>query len=308
MTYALGIVVGPLIGGVLSRPQDRWPGIFSHPFWAQYPYFLPCLVSAVYVCLALFLVATFFQETVNSPSASSEDTLNRHFKDVQKPLPLRHVLTRPVLISVANYAMLALLGMVAWALIPLVWPTSVEYGGLNLNPASIGLWISAFGCMNGLFQFAVFPRAVDRFGSRGVFATSIAMFAVVYAMFPLENLALRHGANRFTWLLVFLQMTALSVSEMAYSAVFMYISAATPSKRSLGTTNGVAQSAASIQRMVGPAVADWLFAFSIENNVLGGNFIYVVLFALVGVGVYVAAQLPRHIWTHGDDDGWIQLR
>jgi hypothetical protein len=42
------------------------------------------------------------------------------------------------------------------------------------------------------------------------------MFAVVYAMFPLENLALRHGANRFTWLLVFLQMTALSVSEMAY--------------------------------------------------------------------------------------------
>jgi hypothetical protein len=88
-------------------------------------------------------------------------------------------------------------------------------------------------------------------------------------------------------------------------AVFMYISAATPSKRSLGATNGVAQSAASIQRTVGPAVADWLFAFSIENNVLGGNFIYIVLFALVGVGVSVAAQLPRHMWA---PDDWIQLR
>ena len=85
----------------------------------------------------------------------------------------------------------------------------------------------------------------------------------------------------------------------------MYISSATPNRRSLGAANGLAQSLASVQRTIGPAVADWLFAFSIANGVLGGNFVYVVLLALVCVGLYVAAQLPRHMWTH--NDVWIEL-
>jgi hypothetical protein len=52
----------PFIGGVLSRPQDRWPDVFSHPFWAKYPYFLPCLVAAAYVLLALILSAIYLKE------------------------------------------------------------------------------------------------------------------------------------------------------------------------------------------------------------------------------------------------------
>jgi hypothetical protein len=85
----------------------------------------------------------------------------------------------------------------------------------------------------------------------------------------------------------------------------MYLSAAAPNRRSLGATNGLSQSVASIQRTVGPAVADWLFAFSIEKDVLGGNFIYLVLLALVCVGLYVALQLPKHMWKR--DVGWIPL-
>ena len=88
-------------------------------------------------------------------------------------------------------------------------------------------------------------------------------------------------------------------------AVLMYLSSAAPNKRSLGTTNGLAQSVASVQRTIAPAVADWLFAFSIEKNVLGGNLIYVILLALVCVGLYVATRLPRNMWKR--DVGWIPL-
>jgi hypothetical protein len=78
----------------------------------------------------------------------------------------------------------------------------------------------------------------------------------------------------------------------------MYISSAVPNKRSLGAANGLAQTVVSLQRMIGPAVADWLFAFSLMNNVLGGNFAYVILVVLVGVGLCISAQLPRNLWTH----------
>jgi hypothetical protein len=137
----------------------------------------------------------------------------------QKPLPLRYVLTRPVLISVANYASLALLGMVAFTLMPLIWSTPVEYGGLDMSPAPIGVWLSVFGCMNGIFQFAVFPRAVARFGPRWVFITCIGIFVVIYAMFPFENL-LRRTAGSPVWLLILLQLTAFSISDMGYSKPF----------------------------------------------------------------------------------------
>ena len=82
----------------------------------------------------------------------------------------------------------------------------------------------------------------------------------------------------------------------------MYLNSAAPNQRSPGATNGLAQSVALIQRTVGPAVTDWLFAFSIANNVLSG---YFVLLVLVCVGAYVAAQLPRHMRTR--DVGWILL-
>ena len=52
----------PFIGGVLSRPQDRWPNVFSHPFWGKYPYFLPCLVTASYALLSFSLAAIFLKE------------------------------------------------------------------------------------------------------------------------------------------------------------------------------------------------------------------------------------------------------
>ena len=59
----------------------------------------------------------------------------------------------------------------------------------------------------------------------------------------------------------------------------------------------------SIQRMIGPATADWLFAFSLTNNILGGNFAYVILIALVGVGLSISVQLPRKMWTRRTGQG-----
>ena len=80
----------------------------------------------------------------------------------------------------------------------------------------------------------------------------------------------------------------------------MYIASAAPNKRSLGTTNGLAQMMVSIQRTIGPAVAATLFAFSLENNILGGNFAYIVLLATVCAGLGVALQLPKTTWKHNE--------
>lgn len=78
----------------------------------------------------------------------------------------------------------------------------------------------------------------------------------------------------------------------------MYISSAAPNRRSLGATNGIAQMVVSLQRTVGPAAVASLFAYSLDNNILGGNFAYVVPLAMVCVGLVVAVQLPKDMWKH----------
>jgi len=78
----------------------------------------------------------------------------------------------------------------------------------------------------------------------------------------------------------------------------VYISSAAPNKPSLDATNGVTQTMVSIQPTVGPAAAASLFAFSLDNNILGGNFVYVVLLTLVWVELGVAMRLPKNIMNN----------
>ena len=232
-------------------------------------------------------------------------------------LPLRSVLTRPIVIAVSNYAMLALLCAVVESFTPLVWSTPIEFGGLGLSPAAIGLWLSMYGSMNGVFQLFFFPGFVNRFGPRLVFVLSIISCALNYTLFPFENLAAIAGGGPnhiIVCLLIILQMLALCFFDMGYGALscvgftqtltrhpgvmYMYISSAAPNKRSLGAAYGLAQVASSVQSVLGPAAAGQLFSFSLTHNVLGGNFQYVVLVGAACVALGTSTQLPRNTWAH----------
>lgn len=73
------------------------------------------------------------------PREREGKTLEGSEQDTENPLPLRALLARPVVASVANYGMIALLEMAAGTPIPLVWSMSVELGGLSMSPTSIEL-------------------------------------------------------------------------------------------------------------------------------------------------------------------------
>ena len=81
----------------------------------------------------------------------------------------------------------------------------------------------------------------------------------------------------------------------------VYVSSAAPNKRSLGAAYGLVHVVTAIQSAVGPAAADWLFAFSLTHNILGGNFAYVVLLGVICVALAVSTQLPKNTWAHHRD-------
>lgn len=66
-SQSTGSFLGPLIGGSLSRPVERFPDIFGdNAFLTKYPYFLPCAVPATFTLLAWFMTLFFLKEVSRS--------------------------------------------------------------------------------------------------------------------------------------------------------------------------------------------------------------------------------------------------
>ncbi|KAL6298395.1 MFS general substrate transporter [Sparassis latifolia] len=308
VVWSVGATVGPFIGGTLAKPHDRWPGVFSGPFWIKYPYFLPCATSAAFTTFIFIIAVIFLKETVHTPSqkntgasVSREDTDCVQPEAFTKPATLRSLMVRPVLLSVANYGCLALLDIAYRAIQPLFFSTPIEYGGLGLNPAAIGLILGAFGLMNGSFQALFFSRVVHRWGPKRVLMTGMASFVPIFAIFPVINLLARtRGTTPLIWCVVALQLAISVVMDMTYGCVFMFVTSSAPNKRSLGATNGIGQLVASIVRTIGPASATSLFAVSLERNWLGGFAVYGILILLACLLFLVSLPLPRHPWKHDE--------
>jgi hypothetical protein len=81
----------------------------------------------------------------------------------------------------------------------------------------------------------------------------------------------------------------------------MFITTSAPNKRSLGATNGLSQTTVSVARAIGPAISTSLFAFSLENNLLGGYAVYAFFFVLTVLSLLFATRLPKYPCTEDND-------
>ncbi|KAG1751151.1 major facilitator superfamily domain-containing protein [Suillus lakei] len=308
--WSFGSFVGPLMGGMLARPQDRWPRLFTNPLWGKYPYFLPCVVSACLLLLAFVMLLRFLEETLSTkrrPKLTS--TTPSVFRGVDSGdqeafmqqsmanTPLWSLLTPVIVIPIANYAMLSFLDTSFRALIPLFLSTPTYLGGMGLGPSSIGLWLAFCGIVDGVFQALFFAKIVDWVGPKRLFCVSASCFAPLMVVFPIMSWLVRtRGTVDHAIVYALLGQLVLTITwDMAFATALMFVTASAPTKNVLGVVNGLSQSSGSTARALGPALTTSLFAFSKKHNLLNGNAVYVVLIILSGVLRWLGSQLPDEI-------------
>lgn len=235
-------------------------------------------------------------------------------------MPIREVLTPRVITAVVNYSLLAFLDITLRAIQPLFYTSQIKYGGLGFNPPVVGLCLGAFGLFSGLYQAFIFSPVYDRFGTKNIFVTSILTFIPMFALFPLMNLSARHnGVDALTWVELTLQMILYVLMDMGFSmsyslwskqksltvftgCAFIYVRSSAPNSRSLGATNGLAQTCISVVRAIGPALSTSLYAVSVERNILGGWFVYLVLIIASTLALFGSAYLPKTLWKVEEDE------
>ncbi|PFH51110.1 hypothetical protein AMATHDRAFT_59842 [Amanita thiersii Skay4041] len=321
IAWSTGGTLGPIIGGLFSRPAERFPKLFgNNAFLKTYPYFLSCAIPATYSAMAFIVAYIFLRETVKRPvpifqflrlrkaknDAQSQvdqqeqvegDNSRQAVSDEERPLPLRSLLIPRVLLAMGNCALLTLVDISFRAIQPVFFATPIEYGGLGLSPAHIGNILSAFAILNGVFQVCCFAAIHDKLGSKKTFVIGITSALPMFASFPVISFIVQtRGYGAAVWITVALQVLASVLISLSYGAIFIFVAGSSPNRASLGATNGLSQLTFSTMRAIGPAAANSLYSLSLDKGYFGGNLVYYVLIGVVIVSLYIASLLPRNAW------------
>ncbi|KIK52657.1 hypothetical protein GYMLUDRAFT_1028562 [Collybiopsis luxurians FD-317 M1] len=308
--WSFGATMGPLIGGTFAKPHERFPNVFTSPFWRAYPYFLPCLVGVSYVFVAFTIAAVAFKETLPKKrrrsrklsrdySSGSEITVTSTYQE--GPIPLRELITYPVVLTVSNYAVLAFLNIAFNALFPLFLAMPLDIGGLGLPPSTIGYIMGAYGAATGLFQFFWFAKIIRALGERLVVLIGTGALPAMFIILPIISLIARNcGVNALVWMMIVLVEMLAVLMDTAYGGIFLYLTTSPPSRSALGATNGLSQTTVSISRAIGPVMSTSLFSLSVQKNWLGGYAVY-LFFAVLSLGsVALARLLPEGLWEEAE--------
>lgn len=70
MTFNIGVIIGPILGGILSDPAGSYPYLFGDvEFFRRFPYATPNLLSAFFLSCAVLSVWLFVEEASNIVAA-----------------------------------------------------------------------------------------------------------------------------------------------------------------------------------------------------------------------------------------------
>ncbi|KAI8461182.1 major facilitator superfamily domain-containing protein, partial [Phakopsora pachyrhizi] len=296
--YAVGSIVGPVLGGCLAKPADQYPNIFGqNKFLIEYPYFLPCFVGGSLNFIAI-IIGVFFMEEVNPKSLSSQDPNTNYGtmsptelndEEVERSLVPKDpdsyapsvwsLCTRPVLMLFLTVSTMHLQNVAWGATIPLYAYTCLLDGGLGLSLREIGFMLSVTGFGSIFVQLWVFSPFQRKYGAARLFSITNHFFTATYLILPIITYVARlpQAKNQLTLGLMAFVLALRSPGVMCYVCSLMLTNMLAPTSSALGTMNGMNQTFRAFAQAIGPILGTSLFALSISQNILGGNLVWLVL-------------------------------
>ncbi|KAL0254437.1 hypothetical protein SLS55_009912 [Diplodia seriata] len=195
------------------------------------------------------------------PSISSAASLRTPPRAAPKP-SMRSAFTPQVMLNIIGYGILAFHTISFEQLLPVLLsmpkssePPSLPFkfiGGFALPTKTIGFILSAQGFFQMIVQIFIFPVVSRKFGPLKTFRAVIFAYPFLYTLTP--YLTLLPETMRMSGVLLVL-IWKVTAQSLAYPPLAIMLANSAPSKKVLGTLNGVAASSASLCRAFGPTVS-----------------------------------------------------
>lgn len=244
---ALGIILGPAIGGILSQ------GGLALPFF----------VSAAVAFVNFLLVILFLPESIKQKSKKAIDltkTFLGNFAHIYRGLK-------------GSLAALFILAFV-WSFAFSNNSISVPLLGMekfNLSVISIGMLFTVMGLISAMTQIFLLTKITSFLGERSTALIGLAMMALGFVSMPFLP-------SQIIFLYIAIAVAGLG-SALSRPVITALISKETPDEQ--GKTMGVANAFESLGRLIGPLMGGFLFSFGIELPFLFSGAVIVLVLALV---------------------------
>ncbi|MBW8880560.1 MAG: MFS transporter [Asticcacaulis sp.] len=228
--FSLGFVIGPFIGGILSKES------------ADAPYRLPLLGSAVLSGLACLGVLLYVRESRQRQvtTAPQQNLLKTAGEAFRTPVLVYVILA--TLCYMASFAGLeSTFGL--WSQHRFHW-----------GPKEIGNIFLFIGVTAALMQMVVMRPLVRRWGESKVLAGGLFLFGSSFVL---------QGVNPFGWAITPIVMLGTFGQAVIFSSICAIISQSTGPDRQ-GAMLGLNMAAGAVARILGPLVAGFAFTLHVD--------------------------------------------
>ncbi|KHN98134.1 Major facilitator superfamily domain, general substrate transporter [Metarhizium album ARSEF 1941] len=225
--------------------------------------------------------------------------------------PLR-IFTKPVIMNIMSYGILAFHTMTFDQLFPVFLSTETPIdgpkielpfkfvSGFGLDTKTIGVIMSVQGLYSLFSNYVIVAAVTTRLGSLRLFRILAFSYFALYLVTPYLVLLPQHLSMPAIYIVVIWKCT---YATMAYPNNAILLANSAPTKKVLGTINGVAASTASLCRALGPTVSGFLYAAGLHTGYSGLAWWFSGVVTLLGA--YLSSQISENgpqITELGNDD------
>lgn len=222
--FGLGFMLGPALGGFLSR----------------YGFALPAFFAAGVGIITTITTALFLQETVNLKTAKTNPRTRFSWANLRQILT-----TRPISDLIITFFLLSLAFSGMQGIYALF--VQVKFGW---GPTEMGYLFGLVGIVAIISQLKILPALLTRFGERTTLTISVPLLATGFGLVSIApNVTIMLLAN-----------TLIPIGNTLANPTITAIATESIPPDEYGETLGILQSAGSLGRIYGPIIAGELFA------------------------------------------------
>lgn len=300
-SWAIGLIVGPTIGGYLAQPTEKYPKLFpTYSLFGRFPYFLPCLCISVF-CFAVLISCIWLPETLHNHKAdkkgdqASESSI-AHFSDPEELNEHGTSATTdknlfknwPLMSSIILFCIVSFEDMAYTEIFSLWAESDRKYGGLSFSTEDVGQVLAISGASILVYQTFIYPRIVGVLGpiNTSRIATSLSMMLLLtYA--PITHLSR-------PWSQIAVSIASILKNNFVVTVVtcsfILQNNSVTQHQRA--TANGLATTLMSLFKTFAPAGAGIVFSWAQKRQhalFFPGDQMVFFLLAIV--------ELVQLVWT-----------
>lgn len=301
LSFSIGSIFGPIVGGFLSSPVTQYPALFNYTpkiltiMLKHFPFLLPNLfVSTIQFITFLFAYKYLKESKVHSTQQTKQQRNQQSGCNSGNANSFGMMELATPFICMMLYALIGFNNIVFAECSPLFMILSKSDGGLGFHQRDIGFNGSITGILMTVFQLLLCHRIMTRLGLLDSFKVSSVLLVFTVPIYPMLS-KLANGSSMLWICLIALNFVRSACIQTSFAACnVMLNNSVVPQNR--GKLNGIAQSMVSLARALAPLLGI-IFALSVQFNTFPFNvyFTFFIMSSVHAISLLLASFLSREI-------------